>query len=60
LKHAVVRCLSSAKKQNRDQDAKDLAHLLLDQAYILDGEVPSDPAAFAKRLNVFLVRSPST
>jgi molecular chaperone HtpG len=34
----------------------DLASLLLDQAYILDGEIPADPAAFAKRLNAFVVR----
>ena len=57
MKHPVVRCLSSAKKQNNDQDVKDLAHLLLDQSHILDGEAPSDPAAFTKRLNDFLVRS---
>ena len=34
----------------------DLATLLLDQAHILDGEVPADPAAFARRLNAFVVR----
>ena len=30
--------------------------LLLDQAQILDGEVPADPAAFAARLNRLVVR----
>jgi molecular chaperone HtpG len=30
--------------------------LLLAQAQILDGEVPSDPAAFARRLNALIVR----
>ncbi len=34
----------------------DLASLLLDQAHILDGEIPADPAAFARRLNAFVVR----
>jgi molecular chaperone HtpG len=29
----------------------DLALLLLEQAQILDGELPEDPAAFAARLN---------
>ena len=57
MKHPLVRCLSSAHKQNRDGDVKDLAHLLLDQSHILDGEVPSDPAAFAKRMNAFVVRN---
>jgi len=33
--------------QNRD----DLSLLLLEQAQILDGELPEDPAAFAARLN---------
>jgi molecular chaperone HtpG len=32
----------------------DAAHLLLDQARILEGEAVPDPAAFAKRLSAFL------
>ena len=38
------------------EEAAELANLLLDQAHILDGEVPADPAAFARRLNTFVVR----
>jgi molecular chaperone HtpG len=34
----------------------DLSALLFEQAQILDGEVPDDPAAFAARLNRFVVR----
>ena len=34
----------------------DLSALLLDQAHILDGEVPQDPAGFARRLNALVVR----
>jgi molecular chaperone HtpG len=34
----------------------DLSALLLEQAQILDGEVPEDPAAFAARLNRLVVR----
>jgi molecular chaperone HtpG len=57
MKHALVRLVGTAKKEGRDQEAGDLACLLLDQAHILDGEIPSDPAAFTKRLNAFVVRS---
>ena len=44
----------------QEQDVGDLASLLLDQAHILDGEIPSDPAAFTRRLNAFVVRSLET
>jgi molecular chaperone HtpG len=36
--------------------AKDLSFLLLEQAQILDGELPEDPAAFAVRLNQLVLR----
>jgi molecular chaperone HtpG len=38
-------------------DAADLSFLLLEQAQILDGELPEDPAAFAGRLNRLVVGS---
>ena len=57
MKHAMVRLLGTAKKEDRAQDVEDLANLLLDQARILDGEIPSDPAAFARRLNDYVVRA---
>ncbi len=57
MKHAMVRALGTAKKEDRAQDVEDLANLLLDQARILDGEIPSDPAAFARRLNDYVVRA---
>jgi molecular chaperone HtpG len=53
----MVRALGAAKKEERVQDVDDLANLLLDQACILDGEIPSDPAAFARRLNGYVVRA---
>jgi molecular chaperone HtpG len=34
----------------------DIAELLLAEAQILDGLVPDDPAAFARRLNRMVVR----
>jgi molecular chaperone HtpG len=57
MKHAMVRLLGAAKKEERKQDVEDLANLLLDQARILDGEIPADPAAFARRLNDYVVRA---
>ena len=49
MRHDMVKAVARG-------DADDLANLLLDQAYILDGEIPADPAAFARRLNAFVVR----
>lgn len=57
MKHAMVRALGAAKKEDRAQEVDDLANLLLDEACILDGEIPSDPAAFARRLNGYVVRA---
>jgi molecular chaperone HtpG len=54
MRHPIVRALSRAN--DREADVRDLSLLLFDQAQILDGEVPDDPAAFAKRLNDFVVR----
>jgi molecular chaperone HtpG len=54
MRHPIVRALANAKAAGGDRD--ELALLLFDQAQILDGEVPDDPAAFARRLNDFVVR----
>ncbi len=56
LRHPLVRAVGAAKAQTRDEDVADLSALLLDQAQILDGEVPDDPAAFAARLNRVIVK----
>jgi molecular chaperone HtpG len=40
-----------ARAQAGSGDVDDLSLLLLEQAQILDGELPEDPAAFAARLN---------
>jgi molecular chaperone HtpG len=50
MRHELVKAVGAG------QDVDDLANLLLDQAHILDGEVPADPATFARRLNAFIVR----
>ena len=60
MRHALVRAAGAAKTNGRTEEAADIAHLLLDQAHILDGEVPADPAAFARRLNALVVRGLSS
>jgi molecular chaperone HtpG len=56
MTHALVRLVGTAQKDGRSEDVQDLASLLLDQAHILDGELPADPAAFTKRLNDLVLR----
>jgi molecular chaperone HtpG len=56
MKHALVKALGRAQNDKHDADVSDLSSLLFEQAQILDGEVPDDPAAFAARLNRLVVR----
>ncbi|HTD00068.1 MAG TPA: molecular chaperone HtpG [Bradyrhizobium sp.] len=49
LRHPLVSAI--ANKGDDKAVADDLSLLLLEQAQILDGELPEDPAAFAARLN---------
>jgi molecular chaperone HtpG len=56
MRHPLVAALGTAHNQSRAEDANDLAALLFEEACILDGEVPEDPAAFATRLNRLVVR----
>src|SRR5438876_9042382 len=51
LKHPLVAAIAEA-----NDAARDLSFLLLEQAQILDGELPEDPAAFAGRLNQLVLR----
>ena len=51
MRHPLVAALSGDK-----DSAGDLSFLLLEQAQILDGELPEDPAAFANRLNQLVLR----
>lgn len=51
--HRIIKKLAERAKGTEsasDHLLKDAAHLLLDQARIADGEVPSDPADFVRRL----------
>jgi molecular chaperone HtpG len=56
MKHPLVKAIGSAQNDARAADVNDLSSLLFEQAQILDGEVPDDPAAFAARLNRLVVR----
>jgi molecular chaperone HtpG len=51
MRHPLVAAITEAKDA-----AADLSFLLLEQAQILDGELPEDPAAFASRLNQLVLR----
>jgi molecular chaperone HtpG len=52
MRHPLVAAITEAKDA-----AADLSFLLLEQAQILDGELPEDPAAFASRLNRLVLHS---
>ncbi len=56
MRHPLVQAVSAAKLAAREDDVADLAALLCDQAQVLDGEIPDDPAAFATRLNRLVAR----
>ncbi len=56
MRHPIVQALSHAKQAAREDDVAELSELLFDQATILDGEVPDDPAAFTSRVNRLVVR----
>jgi molecular chaperone HtpG len=51
MRHPLVVAITEAKDA-----AADLSFLLLEQAQILDGELPEDPAAFANRLNQLVLK----
>src|SRR5262249_41139749 len=56
MRHPLVVALGDAHTGGRSDDTDDLAALLFEEACILDGEIPEDPAAFASRLNRLVVR----
>jgi molecular chaperone HtpG len=56
MRHPLLKALARAKADAREDETADLSALLFDEAKILDGEVPDDPAAFAARLNRLVVR----
>ena len=57
LRHPLVAAIAKAEAGSATTD--DLSLLLLEQAQILDGELPEDPAAFAARLNRLVLQGMS-
>jgi molecular chaperone HtpG len=58
--HAIVAKLAeraSAEGAASDDLLSDAAHLLFDQARIIEGETPSDPSDFARRLGSIMARA---
>jgi molecular chaperone HtpG len=55
-RHILVKALARAKSEGRETDIADLSALFLEQAQILDGEVPEDAGAFTARLNRLIMR----
>ncbi|MCH8239399.1 MAG: molecular chaperone HtpG [Proteobacteria bacterium] len=53
--HPLVQALAEAGKGKASADFDDLAWLLLDQARILEGAPPRNPAKFAQRMNKFVL-----
>jgi molecular chaperone HtpG len=56
MRHILVKALARAKTEERETDIADLSALLLEEAQILDGEVPEDATAFTTRLNRLIMR----
>jgi molecular chaperone HtpG len=54
LRHPLLAAIAKSEAGSATSD--DLSLLLLEQAQILDGELPDDPAAFAARLNRLVVQ----
>ena len=55
--HSMIKKLAERAGEDgaaNDQLLKDAAHLLFDQAKISEGEVPSDPLEFSRRLSVVM------
>ena len=47
-RHKLIRALAASA--DAGEDVGEAAHTLLDLARVQDGEVPADPAAFARRV----------
>jgi molecular chaperone HtpG len=56
VNHVLVKAVAAAQEASRKEDVDDLSVLLFEQAQILDGDLPDDPAAFAARLNRLVAR----
>lgn len=55
--HAIIAKLAARAEAHADDMLEDAARLLFDQARIIEGETPADPAAFARRLSGVMARA---
>jgi molecular chaperone HtpG len=55
--HPLIRAIGRRIAENGTEEAAEWAHLLLDEARILDGDPPLDPAAFATRMNGLMLKA---
>lgn len=55
--HALVKAIAMQAGKVSDTEFAELAGLLVDQAFVLDGQTPEDPAAFAKRMNAMMLQN---
>ena len=55
--HGLIKALTASLKSKGTSAVEDAAHLLLDQATMLEGEVVADPSAFAKRLDAMMAKA---
>jgi len=59
-KHPLIRSLAErAKGDGGSREIEDMAYLLFDQALILEGELPKDPALFARRMSDAMAKAVS-
>ena len=55
--HPLLKKISQdLAKNNGDSETEDLVKIIYDQACVLEGQQPSDPYAFMKRINSFLTK----
>ena len=55
--HAIITKLAARATGGADDLLNDIAHLLFDQARIVEGESPADPTAYAQRLSKIMDRA---
>ena len=55
--HALIKGLAKLLKAGKSQGIDDAAHLLFEQARILEGETVSDPKAFTRRFSEVMVKA---
>ena len=55
--HPLVKAVAKRVAQADPEETRELASLLFDQAVLLEGEVPAQPAAFVTRLNRVMLKA---